>query len=60
MGLQVGGRVLAEHEAVALDLGRLSQREGVEISGILGYSTLSRWPVTIDFRSGMVRIGDGR
>jgi len=60
IALQVGGRALAEPEAVALDLAAISQREGVEISGILGFSTLSRWPLTIDFRSGLVLIGDPR
>jgi tetratricopeptide (TPR) repeat protein len=57
VGLRIGGRELAEREPVALDLAAISQREGVEISGILGYSTLSQWPVTIDFRSGLVRFG---
>jgi hypothetical protein len=47
-----------EREAVTFELGAMSQREGVEISGILGYSTLSQGPLTIDFRSGLVRIGD--
>jgi tetratricopeptide (TPR) repeat protein len=55
---QAAGRVLSEPEPVVLNLAAISQREGIEISGLLGYSTLSRWPVTIDFRSGLVRIGD--
>jgi Flp pilus assembly protein TadD len=60
MTFRVAGQLLADTEAVAMDLRGLSQREGVEIAGILGYSTLSRWPVTIDFRSGQVRIGNKR
>jgi predicted aspartyl protease len=58
IAVKVGGRSLTDPEAIALDLAGLSQREGVEIAGILGYSALSRWPVTIDYRSGLVRIGD--
>jgi hypothetical protein len=57
MALEVGGRAMAEAQPVALDLRAISQREGVEISGILGYSTLSRSTVTIDFRSGLVDFG---
>jgi predicted aspartyl protease len=58
IALRVGPHALAEAEPVALDLSAISQREGVEISGILGYSTLSRWPVTLDFRTGLLRIGE--
>src|SRR5262249_43004305 len=58
LALQGGGRAMHEREAITFELGAISQREGVEISGILGYSTLSQWPLTIDFRSGLVRIGD--
>jgi hypothetical protein len=58
MAFLAAGRPLAEPQPVIFDLASISQREGVEISGLLGYSTLSRWPITIDFRSGLVRIGD--
>ncbi len=60
VSMKVAGRSLPDPEAIALDLGRLSHREGIEIAGILGYSTLSRWPVTIDFRNGLVRLGDSQ
>lgn len=60
MAVRVTGRLLADTEAIAMDLRGLSHREGVEIAGILGYSTLSRSPVTIDFHSGQVRIGNER
>ena len=56
--LRVAGKAMADSEAVALDLAGLSRKEGIEISGILGYSALSRWPLTIDFRTGRVQIGD--
>jgi hypothetical protein len=58
IAMKVTGRLLADPQAIAMDLRSLSQREGVEIAGILGYSTLSQWPVTIDFRRGQVQIGD--
>jgi tetratricopeptide (TPR) repeat protein len=52
--LDVVGRSLVDMAPVALDLGPLSNREGIEISGVLGYSALSRRPFTIDFRHGSV------
>jgi tetratricopeptide (TPR) repeat protein len=55
--LRVGRLALAERSPVSVDLSAISQREGVEISGILGYSTLRHEGLTIDFRSGVVRIG---
>ncbi len=60
LSLHVAGRSLADPEAIAIDLDGISQHEGVEISGILGYSLLSRWPLTMDFHNGLVRIGDSR
>jgi tetratricopeptide (TPR) repeat protein len=57
VALQVAGKSLADPEAIALDLGRLSEREGVEIAGILGWSAVGRWPMTIDFRTGSVSLG---
>jgi hypothetical protein len=41
--------------AIALDLSGVSQTEAVRISGLLGYSTLSKLAVTINFREGTVR-----
>ena len=58
--LRVAGRSMADSQAVALDLNAVSTKEGIELSGILGYSALSRLPLTIDFRSGRVQIGDER
>jgi tetratricopeptide (TPR) repeat protein len=52
--LRVGGLALAEHSPLALDLRAISQREGIEIAGILGYSILGKTPFTIDLRSGTV------
>ena len=42
-------------DAIALDLAGMSQREAVRISGLLGYSTLSKFAVSINFREGIVR-----
>jgi hypothetical protein len=60
IAMRVTGRLLADRDAIAMDLRGLSQREGVEIAGILGYSSLSQSPMTIDFRSGHVLIGNSR
>jgi tetratricopeptide (TPR) repeat protein len=57
LSFRTAGRTFADPDAIALDLGTLSRREGVEITGILGYSALGHWPLTIDLRNGAVRIG---
>ena len=54
LSLDVGNRALVDLSPVALDLGALSAREGVEISGVLGYSALSKSPFTLDLRHGVV------
>ena len=37
-----------------MDLRPISQLEGIDIAGILGYSTLSKSPFTLDLRHGTV------
>jgi predicted aspartyl protease len=58
--LRIAGKDYTEKEPVALDLSQISQRQGVRISGILGFSALRRAPVTINYRDGLVTFGDGR
>ena len=45
---------------VALDLRQISQIEGVEISGILGFSVLGRSSLKIDLRNGKVEFAKTR
>jgi tetratricopeptide (TPR) repeat protein len=52
--LIVGGLPLVERAPLAVDLHAISQMEGIEIAGILGYSMLGRSPFTLDFRNGTV------
>jgi hypothetical protein len=52
--LNVGGLPLVERAPLAVDLHAISQMEGIEIAGILGYSMLGRSPFTLDFRNGTV------
>lgn len=52
--LGIGARTLIDMSPVALDLAPLSSREGVEISGVLGYSALSSRPFIVDYRHGEV------
>ena len=52
--LNVGGLPLVERAPLAVDLRAISQVEGIEIAGILGYSMLGRSPFTLDFRNGTV------
>jgi len=51
---QVGPVRLIESHPVALDLTQMSSQEGVEISGIIGYSVLRDMILTIDYRDGLV------
>jgi hypothetical protein len=57
---QVGGRSIVDMAPVALDLGQISQIEGVEISGILGFSVLGRSSLKIDLRNGTVDFARAR
>ena len=52
--LHVGGLPLVESAPLAVDLRTISQVEGIEIAGILGYSMLGRSPFTLDLRNGTV------
>jgi hypothetical protein len=52
--LHVGGLPLVESAPLAVDLRAISQIEGIEIAGILGYSMLGRSPFTLDLRNGTV------
>jgi hypothetical protein len=54
LSLGIGGKSLVDMTPVALDLAPLSRREGIEISGVLGYPALSKGPFTIDLRRGLV------
>jgi tetratricopeptide (TPR) repeat protein len=55
--LRIAGRNYMDAEPISLDLSEISQRHGVEISGILGFSALSHAPVTINYRDGVVDLG---
>jgi tetratricopeptide (TPR) repeat protein len=54
LAFHVGGLPLVENAPLAMDLRAISQLEGIEIAGILGYSTLGKSPFTIDLRNGVV------
>jgi len=54
LSLAVGRKSLVDMTPVALDLAPLSRREGIEISGVLGYAALSKGPFTIDLSRGLV------
>jgi hypothetical protein len=56
----VGGRSMVDRAPVAMDLRRLSQIEGVEIAGVLGYSVLGKSSLRIDLRSGTVEFPKAR
>lgn len=58
--VHVSGQRFIEHDPVALNLSDLSRRQGVTISGILGYPALSRAPLTINYRDGLIGLSAGQ
>ena len=54
LAFRVGGLPLVECAPLAMDMRPISQIEGIDIAGILGYSMLGRSPFTIDLRNGVV------
>ncbi len=56
--LEIAGRTFVDRETVSMDLAEISQRQGVRISGILGYPAMSRAPVTFNYRDGLVDLGE--
>ena len=54
LSFDVGGLILADAAPLVMDLRAISEAQGVEIAGILGYSTLGRSPFTIDLRHGLL------
>ena len=58
--VEVAGRVVGDGDPVVMDLDEISRRQGVQISGILGYSVLRKSTVTFNYRDGLVELGDGR
>jgi tetratricopeptide (TPR) repeat protein len=57
MRLEMGTTQLADTNPVSLDLTEMSQQEGVEISGIVGFSVVSKAVLTINYRDGLVGFG---
>ena len=55
--LGVGAAQLADFNPVSLDLTEMSRQEGVEISGIVGFSLVSEVVLTINYRDGLVGFG---
>jgi len=54
---QIAGQPMTDSEAIASDLGALSGRAGIEISGVVGYPALSGRVLTINYRDGLIDAG---
>jgi hypothetical protein len=54
---EIAGQELVPDRVVALDLLNLSRHYGVEVVGILGFSALRPYVLTIDYRNRLVKIG---
>ncbi|HVX66543.1 MAG TPA: aspartyl protease family protein [Bryobacteraceae bacterium] len=52
--LRIGNREVVDADAILFDFRPVSNQEGLEISGLIGYPVLSRGPLTIDYRDGLV------
>jgi hypothetical protein len=52
--LRIGNRDVVDADAITFDFRPVSNQEGLEISGLIGYPVLSRGPLTIDYRDGLV------
>jgi hypothetical protein len=52
--LESSGATFFDSAPIAMDLAAVSQAEGVEIAGILGYSALAKSPFTLDLRHGAI------
>jgi len=52
--LEASGTTFFDSAPIVMDLASVSQAEGVEIAGILGYSALSKTPFTLDLRHGAI------
>jgi predicted aspartyl protease len=49
---------IVDGDVIALDLREVSRREGVEISGLIGFPVLSHGVLTINYRDGLIDIAD--
>ena len=54
LAFEVGGLALADAAPLVMDLRPVSEAQGIEIAGILGYSTLGKSRFTIDLRNGLL------
>ena len=54
VAFRIGGVPVVDNAPLAMDLKPISQLEGLDIAGILGYSTLGKSPFTMDLRHGIV------
>jgi hypothetical protein len=54
---EFAGREFADDGVASFDFGPISNQNGVEISGLIGYPLLSRSTVTINLRDGLMEMG---
>jgi len=56
LAIQSAGRELMFDGALAMDLGEISRRNGIEVSGVIGYPALADSVVTVNYRESLVSI----
>ncbi len=56
VSFRLGGRVMEMRPVVSVDLSEMTRRNGLDVSGVIGYPALARSVVTVSYREGLVRI----
>jgi hypothetical protein len=54
--VQSAGRELIFDGAVAMDLGEISRRNGIEVAGVIGYPALADSVLTVNYRESLISI----
>ena len=54
VNIRLGDKHLVDFEYATFDTSEISSRNGVEISGAIGYSLIRNFALTVDFRHGLV------
>jgi tetratricopeptide (TPR) repeat protein len=58
VSIRLGNRRLMGFEYATFDTSAISSRNGTEIAGAIGYSVLRNLTVTVNYRDGMVKLGN--
>jgi hypothetical protein len=60
LNIRLGAQHLVDFDYATFDASQISSRAGIEISGVIGFSMLRDWSLTVDYRNGFVEFGKSR